>query len=62
MAVYRIEYFKDAVLIGTTPWSGTLDEVKKVADGGLVRHNADMARIIDVGGSGAEVDSVTRGA
>ena len=60
MARYRIDYFKEGVAKGSTPWAGTLDDVRKIAQDGLIRHDSDFARIIDVDGSGVEVDSVKR--
>lgn len=57
---YRIIYYKDGSEIGSTPWADTLERTKQAARDGLIRHQADMARIIDVDGSGAEVASVTR--
>ena len=52
---YRIEYFREGREIGTTPWAQSLDDTIRVARDGLVRHQADFARIVDVDGSGAEV-------
>lgn len=57
---YRIVYYRDGREIGSTPWSDTLEATKQIASDGLIRHQANMARIIDVDGSGAEVASVVR--
>lgn len=56
---YNIQYFLDGQKIGSTPWADTLAKTKQVARDGLIRHKADMARIIN-DETGAEVDSVTR--
>ena len=53
--VYRLEYFKDTDFIGSHPWSGTLEGTKEVAWNGMIAHDADFVRIIDVDGGGAEV-------
>ncbi|MDE2182177.1 MAG: hypothetical protein KGJ78_04070 [Alphaproteobacteria bacterium] len=59
---YLIEYYKEGVKAGDTPWNGTFEETKKVARDGLIRHDCDFARIIDVDGSGAEIWSERRDA
>jgi hypothetical protein len=60
--VYSIEYFRDTKQIGKTPWDGDLEKTKQVARDGLIRHQADFVRIIDVDGSGAEIWSERRDA
>jgi hypothetical protein len=58
---FIIEYYKEGVLKGKTPWGDTLERTKQVALEGLSRHDADFARIIN-DETGAEVDSVRRDA
>lgn len=57
---YVIEYYNEGVLKGKTPWTGSLEDTTRVARDGLVRHDADFARIIN-DETGAEVASVRRG-
>lgn len=47
--IYRIRYYKNGDLIGSTPWSSTLEKAQKVARDGLIRHSADQADIIQDG-------------
>lgn len=58
MAVYRIEYYCDGEKVGISLWSGSLENAKEFARADLATQSADMARIIEVQGSGAEVDIV----
>ncbi len=44
---FIIEYYKEGVLKGKTPWGDTLERTKQVALEGLSRHDADFARIIN---------------
>lgn len=55
--VYRIEYFKDGQLVRSVPWAQSLELTRKVAKVGLIQHDVDTYRIIDINGSGAEVAS-----
>lgn len=57
--VYRVIYYEGEEK-GSTPHAGPLQDTVEFAKAGLIRHSADMARIIDVDGSGAEVESVRR--
>lgn len=57
---YTIEYFRAGVKIGATPWNEPLPQTKQVARDGLIRHDADFARILDTQAGGVEVDSVRR--
>jgi hypothetical protein len=52
---WRIDYFREGERVGCTPWADSLEETIKVAQGGLIRHRCDFARIIDVDGRGVEV-------
>ena len=53
---YRIDYFKEGLLAGSTPHPGPQHETEKFAIDGMKRRRADFYRIIDVG-SNAEVAS-----
>ena len=44
---YLIEYFKRGETKGSTSWSGSLEETRKVAMDGLHRRRADAATILD---------------
>ena len=45
---YRIRYYdKDAKEIGSTPWGGSVEETRRIANDGLIRHSAASARIFD---------------
>ena len=56
---FRIDYFKEGLLAGSTPHPGPQDETENFAKDGMKRHRADSYRIIDVG-SNAEVASGRR--
>ena len=45
-----VRYFREGKEEGFTPWSGTLEEMKKVAAASLVRHGLDRAEIVDESG------------
>jgi hypothetical protein len=47
----HVRYFRDGKEEGFTPWSGTLDSMKKIATVGLARHGLDRAEIVDETGS-----------
>ena len=53
---FRIDYFKEGLLAGSTPHPGPQHETEKFAKDGMIRHRADFYRIVDVG-SNAEVAS-----
>jgi hypothetical protein len=57
--VFRIDYYKEGLLAGSTPHPGPQHETEKCAKDGMIRHRADFYRIIDVG-SNAEVASGRR--
>ncbi|CUI01118.1 hypothetical protein PHA8399_03259 [Leisingera aquaemixtae] len=57
---YKVEYYREGKLIGSSPWDKDLEATKQFARDGLIRHSCDFARIIDVDGSGAEIWSVRR--
>ncbi|MFC5738648.1 hypothetical protein [Sinirhodobacter huangdaonensis] len=44
---YIIEYSESGRVVGSTPWSASLDDTKKVASSGLICHSADTAKIIE---------------
>jgi hypothetical protein len=54
---FRIDYYREGLLAGSTPHPGPQHETEKFAKDGLIRHRADFYRIIDVGGGNAEVAS-----
>jgi hypothetical protein len=46
--VYRIRYYdKDAVEIDSAPWAGSLEQTRRIAEDGIVRHKAASVRIFD---------------
>ena len=45
--VFVIKYYRRGVLVGSTPWADSLEKAKEVATGGLIRHSADIACVID---------------
>jgi hypothetical protein len=45
---FRIEYFREGLLAGSTPHPGPQDETENFAKAGMIRHRADFYRIIDV--------------
>lgn len=59
MPVYRVQYLREGVPVGSSPHSGTLDSAKQFARDGLIRHDADIARILDEVAD-IELDSVVR--
>ena len=56
---YVIEYYRDTLKIGATPWDAPLEKTVQVARDGLIRHNADFFRVVD-DFTGAEVESGRR--
>lgn len=44
---YRIDYYKDSKSVGSSPYAGSLNKTKQVAQDGLIRHSADNALIVD---------------
>jgi hypothetical protein len=56
---FRIDYYKEGLMAGSTPHPGPQQEAEKFAKDGLIRHRADFYRIIDVD-SNAEVASGRR--
>ena len=53
---FRIDYYKEDLMAGSTPHPGPQQETEKFAKDGLIRHRADFYRIIDAD-SNAEVAS-----
>jgi hypothetical protein len=58
--MYVVEYYKDGLRKGSSPHAGPLDNAIMFAEDGLVRHDVDFARILDVDGGGAEIWSMSR--
>ena len=56
---FRIDYYKEGLMAGSTPHPGPQQETEKFAKDGLIRHRVDFYRIIDVD-SHAEVASGRR--
>jgi hypothetical protein len=54
--IFRIDYYKEDLMAGSTPHPGPQHEAEKFAKDGMIRHRADLYRIIDVG-SNSEVAS-----
>jgi hypothetical protein len=54
---FRIDYYKEGMLAGSTPHPGPQRETEQFAKDGLIRHRADFYRIIDADGSNSEVTS-----
>lgn len=55
---FRIDYFREGTKVGAVPCPKSLDDVFKDAATGLVKHNADLARILDMDKKGKEVGVV----
>jgi hypothetical protein len=46
--VYRIRYYDgDGKEIGSAPWAESIEQTKRVAHDGIIRHHAASARIFD---------------
>jgi hypothetical protein len=46
--VYRIRYYdRDVKEIGSTPWGGSLEQTRRVAQDGLVERKAASVQIFD---------------
>jgi len=56
----QIQYFRLGVQVGTVPFSKKLWEAKIAASDGLVNHNADLARILDMENNGSIIGVVRR--
>jgi hypothetical protein len=56
---FRIDYYKEGLMAGSTPHPGPQHETEKFAKDGMKRHRADFYRIIDAD-SNAEVASGRR--
>jgi hypothetical protein len=56
----QIEYFRLGVQVGTVPCHKKLWEAKAAAADGLVNHNADLARILDMDNNGSIIGVVKR--
>jgi hypothetical protein len=50
---YRIRYFRKDKLLGERVWDGLLRQVQKIAQDGLIAHDADIVRILDETGQEA---------
>lgn len=59
MASYVIEYHKGGLRRAVSPHAGPLKETIEVAHEGMMRHDADFARVIDTDSS-AEVIKIQR--
>lgn len=61
--LFTIEYFREGRLLASQPWkANALDVAANHARRQMLIHSADFARIIDAGGSDAEVWSERRNA
>jgi len=60
VANFRIEYFRDGVLIKAIRSHRSRDEAVEAARAGLVAHNAQHAVVRDCDTSNAEIARVTR--
>ena len=56
----QIEYFRMGVPVGTVPCLKKLWEAKIACTDGLVNHNADLARILDMDNNGSIIGVVKR--
>ena len=45
---FKVQYFRDGKKIGETPWAAAQGEMVKFARDGLIRHDGDMAVILDM--------------
>ncbi len=57
---FRIEYFRHGVQVMAVPFPKTLGQAKTAALTGLDTHDADVARILDMGHKGTIVGVVRR--
>ena len=60
MTNFRIEYFRDRVLIKACPSHGSKSETVEAAKAGLVTHNAQLAVIRDCAAGNVEIASISR--
>lgn len=58
--VYRIDYFRDGVKVGQVPFPGSLDDARRSIFGGMIKLDADTAKILDTSKNNAQVDVVKR--
>ena len=56
----RIDYFRDGVKVGSVPCPGTLDDALRAVNGGMIKLDADVARILDMDKNGKEISVVKR--
>ena len=56
----QIQYFRLGVQVGTAAFAKKLWEAKIAAADGLINHNADLARILDMENNGAIIGVVRR--
>ena len=56
----RIDYFRDGVKVGSVPSPGTLDDALRAVNGGMIKLDAEVARILDMDKNGKEVRVVKR--
>lgn len=57
---FRIEYFRDGILIKASPAHKSKEEAIETAHAGLIAHNAQLAVIRDCDAGSAEVARLTR--
>jgi hypothetical protein len=55
----RIDYFRKGVKVAAVPFPGSREESLSAAAKGLIRLDADIARILDMNHKGKEVGVVT---
>lgn len=52
---FRIDYFRRGLKVGAVPYPGSLEDCSNAAATGLKRHDADLARILDMDHKDREV-------
>ena len=56
---FRIDYYRKGERVGAVPYPGSREQTLDAAANGLKRHDADIARILDMDHQGKEVGNVT---
>jgi hypothetical protein len=57
---YRIDYFRDGVKVGQVPFPGSLDDARRSTFGGMIKLDADTAKILDTEKNHQQVDVMKR--
>jgi hypothetical protein len=57
---FRTEFYRNGEMVGRVLSIGTLDDAIRATNGGMIKHNADVARILDLDKFNLEVHRVKR--